>query len=148
MVGGMTTKQAPLDPQHLVARYVGLWNEPSPEVRRSLIAELWSEHGRHVLQPPAEMREAAARLGFSEPTLEACGQTALEARVTRAYQEFVQPGQYLFRSRGNAERLHDHVKFNWEMVTTAAGEVAAVGLEILVLDEDDRIRVDYQFIEP
>jgi hypothetical protein len=33
------------------------------------------------------------------------------------------------------------------MVSAAAGEVAAVGLEeVLVLD--DRIRVDYQFIEP
>jgi hypothetical protein len=33
------------------------------------------------------------------------------------------------------------------MVSTAAGKVAAVGLEVLVLD-DDRIRVDYPFIEP
>jgi hypothetical protein len=127
---------------------MGLWNEPSAEARPSLIAELWSEHGRHVLQPPEEMRVAAARLGFSEPTLEARGHTALEARVARAYEEFVEPGQYLFRSRGNAERLHDHVKFNWEMVSRAAGEVAAVGLEVLFVDEDDRFRVDYQFIEP
>jgi hypothetical protein len=84
-------------------------------VGRSLVAELWSEHGRHALQPQPETREAAARLSLSAPSLEARGQTALETR--------------------------------WEMVSAAAGEVAAVGLEeVLVLD--DRIRVDYQFIEP
>jgi len=33
------------------------------------------------------------------------------------------------------------------MVTTADGETAAVGLEFLVLGEDGRIRIDYQFIE-
>jgi hypothetical protein len=33
------------------------------------------------------------------------------------------------------------------MVPDAAGEVAATGLEILVLDEDGRISTDYQFIE-
>jgi hypothetical protein len=27
------------------------------------------------------------------------------------------------------------------------GEVAGVGLEILILDDDGRIRIDYQFIE-
>jgi hypothetical protein len=33
------------------------------------------------------------------------------------------------------------------MVPVGGGEVAAVGLEILVLDDDGRIRTDYQFIE-
>jgi hypothetical protein len=33
------------------------------------------------------------------------------------------------------------------MVRTSDGEVVAVGLEILVLDDDGRIRIDYQFIE-
>ncbi len=33
------------------------------------------------------------------------------------------------------------------MVRTAGDEVAAVGLEILVLGDDGRIRIDYQFIE-
>jgi hypothetical protein len=33
------------------------------------------------------------------------------------------------------------------MVPTSGGEVAGVGLEILILDDDGRIRIDYQFIE-
>jgi hypothetical protein len=33
------------------------------------------------------------------------------------------------------------------VVRTSDGEVAAVGLEVLVLDDDGRIRTDHQFIE-
>jgi hypothetical protein len=136
------------NPQDLVERYIGLWNQPSPEVRRTLIHELWREDGEHVLQAPIEMREVARRLGFAEAGLEARGYAALEARVTRAYEDFVAPGKYVFRAKPNAERLRDHVKFNWEMVSQADAQVAAVGLDILVLDNEDRIRLDCQFIEP
>jgi hypothetical protein len=67
--------------------------------------------------------------------------------VTRSYEDFVAPGEFSFRPRDNAARLDDVVKFNWEMVRTSDGEVAAVGLEVLVLDDDGRIRIDHQFIE-
>jgi hypothetical protein len=134
--------------QAFAERYVGLWNETSPETRRTLIRELWSEQGEHVLQPPVEMREMARRLGFAEPRLELRGHPALEARVKRAYEDFVAGGQYVFRAQHNAERLRDHIKFNWEMVSTNDGTVAAVGLNILVLDDQDRIRLDCAFIEP
>ena len=40
----------------------------------------------------------------------------------------------------------DAVKFNLEMVSEE-GEVAAVGLEFLLLAPDGRIERDYQFIE-
>jgi hypothetical protein len=53
----------------------------------------------------------------------------------------------MFRARDNAAGMDDVVKFNWEMVRISDGEVAGVGLEILVLDDDGRIRIDYQFIE-
>ena len=67
--------------------------------------------------------------------------------MTRAYQEFVAPGEFTFKPRDNADRLHNVVKFNWEMVPSSGGEAAGVGLEILMLDEDGRIKTDYQFIE-
>jgi hypothetical protein len=48
----------------------------------------------------------------------------------------------------NGVRLNDVLKFNWEMVSPN-GEVAAIGLEFVILDsEGRRIRLDYQFIEP
>jgi hypothetical protein len=67
--------------------------------------------------------------------------------VARAYQEFVAPGTFVFRSRGDADRLRDVVKFRWEMVPRDGGAAAGAGLEILVLGADGRIVGDYQFIE-
>ena len=145
MIQATTSKTTP---QQLADRYVGVWNEPSPDARRRLIRELWAEDAEHLLQPPREMREAAEQLGFESPRLEARGYSALELRVTRAYEDFVAPGQFVFRARPNAERLRDHVKFNWEMVSTADSSVAAVGLNVLVMNEEDRIRMDCTFIEP
>jgi hypothetical protein len=138
---------ADTDPQKLTDRYVAVWNEPDAERRRTAIRELWSADAVHVLQPPQEIRHAAEGLGFDRPVLEARGYDALEFRVTRAHDEFVAPGGFVFRSRGNADRLHDVVKFNWEMASRERGEVAGVGLEILILGPDGRIASDYQFIE-
>jgi hypothetical protein len=136
-----------VDPKSLAERYVGLWNEPDPDVRRTIIRGLWAPAGEHILDPPQELRQPARALGFEAPTLEVRGYAAIERRAGRAYEEFVAPGQYVFRPRANAARLRDIVKFNWEMVSTATGEVAGVGLEVLVLDERGRITTDYQFIE-
>ncbi|GAA0247349.1 hypothetical protein [Cryptosporangium japonicum] len=133
--------------QFLADRYAAVWNEPDADRRRARIAELWAPDGVHVLQPPEELRKAAAELGFDRSTLEARGAESLEFRIRRAYDSFVAPGAYRFRARPDAERLADVVKFHWEMVGHDDGEVAAVGCEVLVLDRDGRIARDYQFIE-
>ncbi|MEU8344346.1 hypothetical protein AB0C74_21820 [Spirillospora sp. NPDC048832] len=138
---------ADIDPRDLTDRYTAVWGEPDPERRRAAIQELWSADAVHVLQAPQEMRQAAEGLGFARLALEARGHDALELRVTRAYEEFVAPGTFVFRSRGDADRLHDVVKFHWEMVPCAGGDVAGAGLEILILGADGRIVRDYQFIE-
>lgn len=132
----------------LVARYVGVWGEPDAEQRRRTIQELWAENGTHLLHPPQEIREAAGGLGFAATALAATGYDELEARVARSYEEFVADGKYTFRPRDNAVRLDNLVKFSWEMVSTADGEVVGEGLEILLMDSDRRIRTDYQFPNP
>jgi hypothetical protein len=136
------------DASELTDRYVALWNEPERDIRSKLIREFWAEDGTQVVQAPEEMRDAARALGFPAPTLRVSGYNELDTRATTAYESFVAPGTYVFRSRGNASRLLDVVKFNWEMVSTGDGAVAAVGLDVFILDEEDRIRVDYLFIEP
>jgi hypothetical protein len=134
-------------PKELADRYMTLWNEPDAERRRQLVAELWTEDGAHILQPPEEMREIAARPGIGmTATLEARGHVELAARVTSAYEEWVDRGAFHFRRRDNVERVADVVKFNWEMISTD-GDVAGAGLAVLVLAPDGRIRLDYQFIE-
>lgn len=136
-----------IDAQEMTRRYVATWTEPDAALRRKAIEELWTEDGAHILQPPAEFRQAAAGLGFASAALEARGHDELETRVTRSYQDFVAPGEFTFRPRDNADALRNVVKFNWEMVPSGGGEAVAVGLEILILGPDGRIETDYQFIE-
>lgn len=103
-------------PTELMERYVAVWNEENVDARRAAIRELWAHDGTHVLQPPQEILDAAAEVGFINPVLEARGYVALEARVARAFEEFVAPGEFRFRARGRSIQLRDVVTFEWEMV--------------------------------
>src|ERR671910_137000 len=84
----------------LAERYLALWNEPDAERRRRLIAELWTEDGRHILQPPQEIRGIAARPGIGlTAILEARGYEEIEARVASAYEHWVGSEGLSFRGR-------------------------------------------------
>jgi hypothetical protein len=124
-----------------------MWNEDDPETRRAAVCEIWAADGAQILQPPQELLDEAARIGFVNPVLEARGHDALEARVTRAHEEFVASGEFRFRPRDEGMRVGDVIKFGWEMVPARGGEATAAGLEFLILDAQGRIRLDYQFIE-
>lgn len=130
----------------LAETYLALWNEPLADQRRRMIAELWTEDGRHVLQPPQEIREIAARPGLAMAAiLEARGYEEIEARAASVYEHWVGSEGLAFRGRGDADRLADVVKFHWEAVATD-GEVVAVGLVFFVLAADGRIERDYTFV--
>ena len=130
----------------LAERYIALWNEPDADRRRRMIAELWTEDGRHLLQPPQEIRGIAAQPGIGlTAILEARGYEAIEARVASAYEHWVGSEGLSFRGRDDAERLGDVVKFHWEAVAND-GERFGVGLNFLVLAADGRIERDYAFV--
>jgi hypothetical protein len=115
----------------VVNRYVAVWNESDPHVRRQSISELWAPDG-------------ATYHRF----IDARGREAVEARVAGSWVKWVQTNGYVFRSRQNVRAHHDVVAFNWEMVPAGGGEVAAVGLEFLVLTGENLIRFVYQFNDP
>ena len=92
---------SPTDPTHIAERYVAMWNEPDAARRRTMVADLWAEGGRQILQPPAEMRRESEELGFAEQVLEARGHRALEYRVGRSFDMFVTAGGFRFRRRGD-----------------------------------------------
>ena len=130
----------------LAEKYVALWNEPDDERRGRMIAELWTEDGRHILQPPEEIRGIAARPGIAMTAiLEARGYEEIGARAASAYEHWVRSEGLSFRGRDDAERLGDVVKFHWE-ASTKDGEAFAVGLNFLVLAADGRIERDYTFV--
>src|SRR3954471_23553636 len=139
----MTDTQAAAE---LAERYVALWNEPDPDRRRRTIAELWAQDGRHILQPPQEIRAIAAQPGIAMTAiLEAQGYAQIEARAASVYEHWVGSEGLSFRGRDDADRLADVIKLHWEGVAKD-GEVSAVGLSILVLAADGRIERDYTFI--
>jgi hypothetical protein len=130
----------------LAEKYVALWNEPDAGQRRRMIAQLWAEDGRHILQPPQEIRAIAAQPGIAlTAILQAQGYEEIEARAASAYEHWVGSEGLSFRGRDDADRLDDVVKLHWEAVAKD-GTVVAVGLTFLVLAADGRIERDYTFI--
>jgi hypothetical protein len=130
----------------IVEDYVALWSEPDESRRRALLQERWAPDAVQLLEPPEDVRATAARIGFLTPALVAHSHTQFEDRVAISHAEFIAPAEFAFRARPGAVRLDDVVKVGWEMVSVATGEVAGGGLDLLVLDSEDRIRRDYQFI--
>ncbi|QFY13500.1 hypothetical protein GBF35_49260 [Nonomuraea phyllanthi] len=137
-----------IDVKRWADRYVAQWNEPDPATRTALVRELWAPDGVQVLvDPPQAIREAAADLAFPVPPLEVRGHDALDARVARAYEMFVAPGEHVFEVAGEASLLLQNVvAIRWSMVSTRTREAVGGGLDILALDGDGRVRTDHQFI--
>src|SRR5919108_4084533 len=95
----------------LAEKYVALWNEPDADRRRRMIAELWAEGGRHILQPPQEIRGIAAQPGLAMTAiLKAQGYEEIEARAASAYEHWVGSEGLSFRGRDDADRLDNVVK--------------------------------------
>jgi len=130
----------------LAEKYLALWNEPDADRRRRMIAELWAEGGRHILQPPQEIRGIAAQPGIAMTAiLMSQGHEEIAARAGSVHEHWVGSEGLSFRGRDDAERLGDVVKFHWEAVAKH-GELFAVGLNFLVLAADGRIERDYTFV--
>ncbi|MEV4007591.1 hypothetical protein [Actinomadura sp. NPDC049753] len=138
----------PIDVKQIADRYLAQWNEPDPAARSALIRDLWAPDALHVLvNPPEAVRDAAAALAVPPPPLEVHGHRALDARVTRAYEMFVAPGEHVFEIAEESSVLLPHVvAVRWSMVTVDGGEAVGGGLDVLYLDEDGRIRTDHQFV--
>jgi hypothetical protein len=131
--------------EQLAERYTAVWMEPDGDRRRQAIAEVWSDDAIHVLQPTQEVYAAAEERAVN-PTWQVRGHDELEARVSKAYEDFVATGQMSFRPKGGVKRLGDVVTWRWEGVSPD-GEVLGAGLEFVILAPDGRIATDYQFVE-
>ncbi|MFB4303492.1 hypothetical protein [Actinomadura sp. NTSP31] len=137
-----------LEPNEWADRYIAQWTEPDPGTRRALIRELWAPDGVQVLvNPPQEIREAAGNLAFPIPPLEVRGHDALNARVSRAYDMFIAPGERTFKAAEKATVLMPNVlAVRWSTVSVSTGEAVGGGLDVIALDDEGRIRTDHQFI--
>src|SRR5258708_38547516 len=109
--------------------YAHMGNKSDPAARRTQLAGLWVEDGIHYVRA-REVR----------------GHADLETRVATSHQTNVAERNYWFVVGGAVEQLRDMVKFNWRIVGKVGGADAAIGLIVLIMAEDGRIRIVYMFI--
>jgi hypothetical protein len=121
-------EKAMLDPQMLADRYVAVWNETDEKRRRDAIAALWMPNGEHFV---------AAR--------EVRGYEELEKRIRGSHEKNVRDDGNRFRAAPGARRLRDVVTFHWEMLPADGDKVLARGVEFLIINDEGRILIDYQF---
>lgn len=109
-------------------RYAAAWNETHAGRRRKAVGELWAGDG-HYANVAAEYR----------------GHDAVAQAIDEAYNDFIAKG-FVFTVH-NLQVNHEAMRITWHMVPADGGEVAAVGTELIILDDDGRIRTNHQFID-
>ncbi len=119
----------------LVSRYIALWHEPDAELRRQSIKEFPTINRGTTVEDGAQFTRLREIRGYQ----------ALVERVSTAYEKFVKTEGFLFRLSSDVDAHHNAVEFTWEMVPAAGGEATAVGTIFLLLSDDGRIHLDYQF---
>ncbi|MFL6139500.1 MAG: nuclear transport factor 2 family protein [Frankiaceae bacterium] len=111
----------------LVDRYIACWNERDPEIRSKLVEEVWADDCTYY-----------NRLFVAQ------GRELMDFVIGRAHEEYYAKG-FSFRSQSNAYGHHGGMQFNWVMISTATGEVDTWGYDFVMLNDEGKIRLDYQF---
>ena len=111
-------------------RYLGVWNASAAETRRHRVRELYAS-------------DAIFAFYRRDPV---CGHPAILEQIT-AVRDLYVPVGHLLRPSHNVIYQHNVVRLNWVMASSSTGEIEAVGQDVLVLDDDGRIKVDYQFLD-
>jgi hypothetical protein len=111
--------------EELVERYVRVWNLSSDDDRRTEVERIWAPG---AVQYTPENRHVD-----------------LYQRVTDAYNELVADGKNHFVPTGTVHTHHDSVVFTVDMITTDTGTPTWRGEIFLLLDDQGRVRLDYQY---
>jgi hypothetical protein len=123
----MTSTDA-VNTEEFLDRYVRVWHEPDPATRKELVGLVWAT-------------DAVQYTNANEYR----GHEALEGRVTAAYTQFVEQGEYMFRPELAPAIHHGALLLALEMVPTGGGQAAWLGTIIAFLGDDGRIEREYQF---
>jgi SnoaL-like domain len=111
-------KEASMDVDALVDRYIAAWNEPDADARRSAVADVWVEDGRYV-----------------DPLADVTGHTAISDLIGAVQAQA--PG-HVFQLLDSPDGHHDFVRFGWALVPESGGEPLAVGRDVARTREDGR----------
>jgi hypothetical protein len=103
----------------VVDTYFQMWNETDPARRAELVAQAWTDDGRHV-----------------DPLADVAGHEALSAYVAGVQERF--PDHQLRRTSG-VDVHHDQLRYAWELAGPD-GTVVVSALDVAELGADGRIR--------
>ncbi|MFI7005962.1 nuclear transport factor 2 family protein [Streptomyces sp. NPDC050145] len=108
-------------------RYFEAWNARGAEARAKAVAAAWTEDG-----------------SYTDPLADVAGHEGVAAVIGAAHEQF--PG-FFFRPLGAVDGHHGIARFGWELVSEADGSAPVAGFDVVVLDEDGRIRSVHGFLD-
>lgn len=110
-----------------VTRYLEAWNTGEPAALAKAVAAAWAPDGR-----------------YTDPLADVSGHERIAAVIAAAHEQF--PG-FAFRLLGAVDGHHDTARFGWELVAAADGSAPVAGFDVVVLDDEDRIRSVHGFLD-
>jgi hypothetical protein len=110
-----------------VARYFEAWNAGGREALAKAVAAAWTADG-----------------SYTDPLADVHGHEQIAAVIAAAHEQF--PG-FAFRLLGAVDGHHDTARFGWELVAEADGSAPVAGFDVITLDDEDRIRSVYGFLD-
>ena len=117
-------------PDHMhqvVHRYLALWNEPRPDVRRQEIRALWA--------PDAV---------YTDPVISVTGHWGIESLITTARRQLA---GHVIRLLTPIDAHHNVARFSCEVWLPDRYRRALVGGELAVTDAEGRLRYVFGFID-
>jgi hypothetical protein len=114
------------DVNELVGRYIDVWNEKDPAVRRAAVQALWADNGRYV-----------------DPLADVEGHPGIDSVIGAVQAQFP---EFVFRLRPGVDAHHHLARFSWEL-GPENGEAVVIGFDVAVLAEDGRIQDVHGFLD-
>jgi SnoaL-like domain len=109
-----------------VTAYIAMWNEPDPQRRRELVAQVVTDDASYL-----------------DPLMSGEGIDGITEMIGGAQQQF--PG-HRFTLHAGPDAHHDRVRFSWAL-TPDGGEPVAVGTDFVTIADDGRMRSITGFLE-
>lgn len=116
-----------IDYNKLADRYIAVWNQPDPQIRRKLIDEIWAEDG-----------------AYHNRLFSVWGRDMISNIISAAQAEYSARG-FTFKSQNSCYGHHNGVRIGWVLIAAGTGEVDTLCEDFLLLNDEGQIIVDYQF---
>ena len=110
----------------LVTRYLQCWNETDPDERLALVSDVFAADATYV-----------------DPMAEVAGREQLSALIGAVHEQF--PG-FVFSALDAPDAHHRQTRFRWTL-GPAGGEAPVVGFDVVVTNDDGRIRSVLGFLD-